>query len=77
MADNLITLYLCWEGVGLCSYLLIGFWFHRPSAANAAKKAFIITRLGDIGLLVAILMVFANTGSMDIEQVKALAMTGV
>jgi NADH-quinone oxidoreductase subunit L len=76
MADNLITLYLCWEGVGLCSYLLIGFWFHKPSAANAAKKAFIITRLGDVGLLVAVLLIFVNTGSMDIEQIKGLAVTG-
>src|SRR4030066_984642 len=51
MADNLVFLFLFWEGVGLGSYLLIGFWFHRPSAANAAKKAFIVTLFGDFGFL--------------------------
>src|SRR5689334_8049160 len=49
LADNYILLYGCWEGVGLCSYLLIGFWFQKPSAADAARKAFPVTRLGDIG----------------------------
>ena len=56
MSDNLVFMFLFWEGVGLGSYLLIGFWFHKPSAANAAKKAFIVTRLGDFGFLVAILV---------------------
>ena len=56
MADNLVFLFLFWEGVGLGSYLLIGFWFHRPSAADAAKKAFIVTRFGDFGFLAAILL---------------------
>jgi NADH-quinone oxidoreductase subunit L len=55
LADNFIVLYGCWEGVGLCSYLLIGYWFTRPSAANAARKAFLVTRLGDIGLFIGIL----------------------
>ncbi len=49
LANNLLFLFVFWELVGLCSYLLIGFWFHRPAAANAAKKAFIVTRLGDFG----------------------------
>ena len=49
-----------WEGVGLCSYLLIGFWFARPAAAAAARKAFLVTRLGDVGLLIGILILWAN-----------------
>src|SRR4051812_26808661 len=54
LADNYLTLYVGWEGVGLASYLLIGFWQHKPSAATAAKKAFIVNRVGDFGLSVAI-----------------------
>jgi NADH-quinone oxidoreductase subunit L len=59
LADNFIVLYGCWEGVGVCSYLLIGFWFQRPSAAAAARKAFLVTRLGDIGLFLGILTLWA------------------
>jgi NADH-quinone oxidoreductase subunit L len=77
LTNNLIVLYLSWEGVGLCSYLLIGFWFHKSSAANAAKKAFLITRLGDFGFLAAILLLWANTGTFDIEQLRGLATAGV
>jgi NADH-quinone oxidoreductase subunit L len=77
MANNLVFLFLFWEGVGLGSYLLIGFWFHRPSAANAAKKAFIVTRFGDFGFLAAILLLFYNTGTFDIGQLNNLAITGV
>ena len=58
LARNLIQLYVFWELVGLCSYLLIGFWYHRPAAAAAAKKAFIVTRVGDFGFLLAILYLF-------------------
>ena len=76
LADNLLFLYVFWEMVGLCSYLLIGFWFHRPAAANAAKKAFIVTRLGDFGFLVAILLLFFNTGTFDIAGLHSLAITG-
>ncbi len=60
LADNLLLMFVFWELVGLCSYLLIGFWFHRPSAANAAKKAFIVTRLGDFGFLAAILLLYSQ-----------------
>ncbi|MFC1912624.1 NADH-quinone oxidoreductase subunit L [Chloroflexota bacterium] len=76
LADNLLLLFVFWEMVGLCSYLLIGFWFHRPSAANAAKKAFIVTRIGDFGLLAAILLLFNNTGTFDIAQLHSLAVAG-
>ncbi len=77
MADNLLLVFVFWEMVGLCSYLLIGFWFHRPSAANAAKKAFIVTRLGDFGFLAAILALFASTGTFDIAELHELAVAGV
>jgi NADH-quinone oxidoreductase subunit L len=62
LAKNIIQLYAFWELVGLCSYLLIGFWYQRPSAVNAAKKAFIVTRIGDFGFLLAILYLFLNRG---------------
>ncbi len=76
MMDNLFFMFLFWEGVGLGSYLLIGFWFHKPSAANAAKKAFIVTRLGDFGFLVAILVLFQQTGTFDTKELHALAVSG-
>jgi NADH-quinone oxidoreductase subunit L len=76
LADNLLLVYVFWEMVGLCSYLLIGFWFHRPSAADAAKKAFIVTRLGDFGFLAAILALYFNTGTFDIAQLHSLAIAG-
>ena len=76
LADNLLFVFVFWEMVGLCSYLLIGFWFHRPSAANAAKKAFIVTRIGDFGFLAAILLLFFNTGTFDIAELHSLAITG-
>ena len=62
LADNFILLYAFWEGVGLCSYLLIGFWFARPAAAAAARKAFLVTRLGDIGMFLGILMLWHHCG---------------
>ncbi|MDO8751276.1 MAG: NADH-quinone oxidoreductase subunit L [Dehalococcoidia bacterium] len=58
LASSILQLYVFWEMVGLCSYLLIGFWYHRPAAAAAAKKAFIVTRIGDVGFLLAILYLF-------------------
>jgi NADH-quinone oxidoreductase subunit L len=77
LADSLLMMFIFWEMVGLCSYLLIGFWFHRPSAANAAKKAFIVTRLGDFGFLAAILVLYANTGTFDIVGLRDMAIAGV
>ncbi len=59
LADNFALFYLGWEGVGLCSYLLIGFWFTKPSAADAARKAFLVTRLGDTGMLLGILLLWS------------------
>ena len=69
LADNYLGLYLGWEGVGLASYLLIGFWQHKPSAATAAKKAFVVNRVGDIGLAVALMIMFATFGSVAFTAV--------
>jgi NADH-quinone oxidoreductase subunit L len=63
LADNYLLLYVGWEGVGLASYLLIGFWQHKPSAATAAKKAFIVNRVGDVGLSIAIMLMFTTFGT--------------
>ncbi len=73
LADNYLGLYVGWEGVGLASYLLIGFWAHKPSAATAAKKAFIVNRVGDVGLAVALMVMFAFIGSVSFEGVFAAA----
>ncbi|MFZ0713680.1 NADH-quinone oxidoreductase subunit L [Mycobacterium sp.] len=64
VADNFVGLYAGWEGVGLASYLLIGFWYHKPTAATAAKKAFVMNRVGDAGLALAIFVIFANFGTL-------------
>ena len=64
VANSLLLLFVCWELVGLASYLLIGFWFHKPSAAAAAKKAFITTRIGDLGFLIGLLWLYDSTGSL-------------
>jgi NADH-quinone oxidoreductase subunit L len=63
LADNYLLLYMGWEGVGLASYLLIGFWQHKPSAATAAKKAFLVNRVGDMGLSIAIMLMFTTFGT--------------
>lgn len=64
IANSLLLLFMCWEVVGLTSYLLIGFWFERPAAAAAAKKAFITTRIGDLGLLLGMVWLYAQTGTL-------------
>ena len=69
LSDNFVTLYLGWEGVGLCSYLLIGYWFERETAADAAKKAFLVNRVGDFGLALGIMLIFATFGSVSFGQV--------
>ncbi|MEO3767033.1 NADH-quinone oxidoreductase subunit L [Streptomyces sp. B8F3] len=69
LADNFLLLYVGWEGVGLASYLLIGFWQHKPSAATAAKKAFIVNRVGDVGLSIAIMLMFVTFGTFAFEPV--------
>ncbi|MBM4411489.1 MAG: NADH-quinone oxidoreductase subunit L [Chloroflexi bacterium] len=76
VSGNLIQLYLAWEGVGLASYLLIGFYWERQSAAEAAKKAFITTRIGDVGLLIGIILLWRATGTFDIQEIIAIAKAG-
>jgi NADH-quinone oxidoreductase subunit L len=73
LADNYLGLYVGWEGVGLASYLLIGFWHHKPSAAIAAKKAFVVNRVGDMGLAIALMVMFAYIGSISFADVFSAA----
>ncbi len=83
LANNYLMLFVGWEGVGLASYLLIGFWFERVSASDAGKKAFIVNRIGDFGLLVAIMFIWTTVGSLRFGDVltsqgtQALAGAGV
>jgi NADH-quinone oxidoreductase subunit L len=78
MGSNYLIMFIGWEGVGLCSYLLIGFWYTNPSYADAAKKAFIMNRVGDLGFLIAIFLIFATFGSISYADVfsKAATTTG-
>jgi NADH-quinone oxidoreductase subunit L len=71
VADNYVVLYVGWEGVGLASYLLIGFWYQKPSAATAAKKAFVMNRVGDAGLAVGIFLMFSTFGTLSYAGVFA------
>jgi NADH-quinone oxidoreductase subunit L len=77
LADNALLLYVGWEAVGLCSYLLIGFWFERPSAHHAAKKAFIVNRIGDFSFLIGIFLLSSTVGSLTLGRIneEAGAMT--
>ena len=77
LADNFLLLYVAWELVGICSYLLIGFWFERPTAREAAKKAFIVTRIGDVGLLVGILLLWREVGSFSMSAAFEWARLGL
>ena len=76
LADNFLLLYAAWELVGICSYLLIGFWHERPQAREAAKKAFIVTRIGDVGLLVGILLIWRDVGSFSMLDAFEAVRTG-
>jgi len=71
LADNFLMLYIFWEAVGLCSYLLIGFYYQRPSAAAAAKKAFLVNRIGDFGFAIGILLIYLNFHTVDFQAVFA------
>ena len=75
LGDSFLTMYVGWEGVGLCSYLLIGYWFEREAAADAAKKAFIVNRVGDFGFALGILLIFATFGSLAFADVFPAAST--
>ncbi len=73
LADNLLLLYLGWEGVGLCSYLLIGFWYKDPANGRAARKAFIVTRIGDTAMIIGIFLLFDNLGTLQIQTLMQRA----
>lgn len=76
ISNNFLQMYIFWEMVGLSSYLLIGFWYHKPDAANAAKKAFVVTRFGDFGFLTAILILATKTGTFNFLQLEHLLHQG-
>jgi NADH-quinone oxidoreductase subunit L len=76
LASSVLQLFVFWELVGLCSYLLIGFWFQKDSARRAATKAFMVTRIGDLGFMIALLIVFTETGSLDIGEIHEAAIAG-
>ena len=69
LGSNFLVMFVGWEGVGLCSYLLIGFWYVKKSASDAGKKAFIVNRVGDFGFVLGILMAFVQFGSLDFQQI--------
>ncbi|MBF0217766.1 MAG: NADH-quinone oxidoreductase subunit L [Candidatus Omnitrophica bacterium] len=77
LANNFLEMYIFWEMVGLSSYLLIGHWYHKPEAAVAAKKAFVVTRFGDFGFLVAILILSAKTGTFNFLQLEGMLGGGI
>ena len=76
LAPNFVQLFVCWELVGLCSYLLIGYWYWKPEAARAAVKAFWITKAGDVGLLIGIVLLWRQAGTFDLTDMRALAANG-
>jgi NADH-quinone oxidoreductase subunit L len=69
LGANLLVMFVGWEGVGLCSYLLIGFWFHKPSAADAGKKAFVVNRVGDFAFILGMLLAFVTFGTLDFQGI--------
>ena len=69
LGDNLVVLYLGWEGVGLCSYLLIGFWYTNPENGYAARKAFVVTRVGDTSMAIGLFLLFASLGTLNIQDI--------
>jgi len=77
LSNNFVQMFICWELVGVCSYLLIGFWYHKPSAADAGKKAFITTRIGDVGFLIGILLIFSQCLTFDFREVSSIIGKGL
>ncbi|MBI5183661.1 MAG: NADH-quinone oxidoreductase subunit L [Nitrospinae bacterium] len=76
LANNLLLMFIGWEGVGLCSYLLIGFWFEKRSASDAGKKAFVVNRIGDFGFILGIMLIFVTFGTIDLTDVFHSATEG-
>ena len=77
MASDIVLMFVGWEGVGLCSYLLIGFWFDRPAAAKAGMKAFVVNRIGDAAFIVGILFLLLSAGSSSLAEINSAAARGV
>jgi NADH-quinone oxidoreductase subunit L len=73
LGSNFLVMFVGWEGVGLCSYLLIGFWYQKPSASDAGKKAFIVNRIGDFGFVLGVLLLFVRFGTVDFQDVAHAA----
>ncbi len=71
LGSNFLVMFVGWEGVGLCSYLLIGFWYQKKSASDAGKKAFIVNRIGDFGFVLGVLLVFVRFGTLDFQEHRA------
>ena len=76
IANNFLQLYISWELVGLCSYLLIGFWYEKKSASNAAMKAFVITRIGDVGFFLGLAILFVTAGTTDFGSLREMVAAG-
>lgn len=76
MSANLLQIYFFWELVGVCSFLLVGFWYFKPEAKEAARKAFVVTRIGDVGLFIAIALLYWHVGSFEVMDVKAAVLNG-
>ncbi|MEW6482100.1 MAG: NADH-quinone oxidoreductase subunit L [bacterium] len=77
LSNNFVQMFISWELVGVCSYLLIGFWYHKESAASAGKKAFITTRIGDVGFLIGILLIFKLCGTFDFKEISSIIGKGL
>src|SRR4029079_12013362 len=71
LGASFLVLFVGWEGVGLCSYLLIGFWFEKRSAADAGKKAFVVNRIGDYAFILGTLLLFVRFGSLDFQRIAS------
>jgi NADH-quinone oxidoreductase subunit L len=72
LGSNFLVMFVGWEGVGLCSYLLIGFWYQKKSATDAGKKAFIVNRIGDVGFVLGVLLIFARFGTVDFQELARI-----
>src|SRR6185503_6090676 len=75
LGANFLVLFVGWEGVGLCSYLLIGFWYQKKSASDAGKKAFIVNRIGDFGFILGVLLAFTRFGTLDFQEIARACAT--
>src|SRR5476649_1759088 len=73
LGSNFLVMFVGWEGVGLCSYLLIGFWYQKPTASDAGKKAFIVNRIGDFGFILVVLLAFTRFGTIDFQELARAA----